>query len=245
MSTQPKPPTGVRRPRPPADNATKHWFWAFRSMCMQTGCAAHGALLDKDDHRNFSAIPDTDDMTFVNGVWRDATNENRARDCGNGKTQMVSASWEFEPQTDGTLHGTITHVVTSDECANLGNKVVEPLIVTRVGDAPPVLEAPATIPPVAPPPDVPRLPEQVPSQQDENFLRDLANHGILPTQFHVGNVVGEVATGHVICEFRGKGTSKSPIISDLMATKGLDLTDYQAESLAQIAIRTYCPQYGG
>jgi hypothetical protein len=237
-----------RTPPPPADNATKHWFWAFRSMCTETGCAAHGALMDKDDHRNFSAIPDADDMTFVNGVWRDATNDNKAHDCGSGKTQTVSALWEFEPQPDSTLHGTITHVVISDECGNLGNKVVEPLVVTRVGDAPPVLEAPATIPPVAPAPDVPRLPEQVPSQQDEDLLAELANHGVLPAQFHAGNAVGaagEVVAAHVICEFRGKGTSTSEIISDLVATKGFDLTDIQAEWLARIAIRTYCPQYGG
>ena len=238
---------GKAPPWTPPDNTTIHWWWAFHSGCMPTGCAAHAAKVDKDDHQRFDAGNFTDDLTFVGNVWRDATPATYKVDCGNGKSETGSASWQFEPQPDGTLRGTITHTVTSDGCGNLGNTATEPLSATRIGDAPPGLPAPTAVSSPAPPPDVPVLPVQTVSSEDEELLAELADHGVVPAEIHAGTATGaagEIDAAHTVCAMRGKGVSSADLVADIADPKGLGLSREQANWLVRLAIQTYCPQYG-
>lgn len=234
---------------PVADNSIIHSWWAFRSTCMPGGCAAYGIKLDKDDHQRADASNSTDYLTFATGAWRDATPEVKHRDCGDSKSETISYAWVFEPQPDGTLRGTDTRTITSDGCGFLGNTAIVPLTMTRVGDAPPSLTAPSTLPPAAPPLDVPVLPLQSVSSMDENLIAKLADHGVVPSEFHgqsAKGAPGEIAAAHVVCNWRARGRSTAEIVNALVSdTQDVALSSEQANWLARLAIQTYCPQYEG
>lgn len=234
---------------PVPDNSIIHSWWAFRSRCMPGGCAAYGIKLDKDDHQRADASNSTDYLTFATGAWRDATPEIKHRDCGGGKSETISYAWVFEPQPDGTLRGTDTRTITSDGCGYLGNTAIVPLTMTRVGDAPPGIAAPSTLPPAAPALDVPVLPLQSVSSTDEDLIAKLADHGVVPSEFHgqtAKGAPGEIAAAHVVCDWRAKGRSTAEIVTALMSdTQDVSLSSEQANWLARLAIQTYCPQYEG
>lgn len=241
------PPVG------PMDNKVIPSWWAFHSVCMAAGCAAHGALLDKGDHQRFDASNDTKDLTFVNGAWRDTNPRITTDACGNGKSQtVVHWSWELKPQPDGTLRGTATNTIASDGCGFLGNTTIMPISATRVGDAPPGLRVPSTVAPVAPPPDVPALPVQTVKTEDENLLAELADHGVTASEIHVGEgpfgggAGGLITAAHTVCDMRTKGTSTAGVIAAIADPEsGLGLPTEQAKWLTRLSIQTYCPQYEG
>ncbi|OMC17811.1 nuclease PIN [Mycobacterium sp. SP-6446] len=123
------------------DSADTDW-WAFRSACTTNGCAATGTLLDDADHQVASTAGggQTDTLRFVAGYWQGAPQQERVRcvapDGLAGATQQETVAWSLAPQADGTLRGTETQTVMSNECGAQGAVVRIPVVATRVGDAP-------------------------------------------------------------------------------------------------------------
>ncbi|OBH21066.1 serine/threonine-protein kinase [Mycobacterium sp. E3247] len=113
-------------------------WWAFRSVCTTNGCAATGARLDNAAHQ--TATGQTDTLRFVGGYWQGAPQQDRLG-CTppNGQapaTQQETLAWSLAPQADGSLRGTVTETVLSNECGAQGAVVRVPVVATRVGDVP-------------------------------------------------------------------------------------------------------------
>ncbi|OBK39138.1 nuclease PIN [Mycobacterium sp. 1165196.3] len=123
------------------DGAATNW-WAFRSVCTTNGCAATGTQLDDATHQvaNTTDGGQTDTLRFVGGYWQGAPVQQRVG-CTqpNGQvraTQQETVAWSLAPQADGTLRGTETETVLSNECGAQGAVVRVPVVATRAGDAP-------------------------------------------------------------------------------------------------------------
>lgn len=117
-------------------------WWAFRSTCTTNGCAAAGTQLDDTNHQVASTADggQSDTLRFVGGYWQGSPAQERVG-CTqpNGQvraTQQETLAWSLVPQTDGTLRGTQTETVLSNECGAQGAVVRTPVLATRVGDAP-------------------------------------------------------------------------------------------------------------
>ncbi len=124
------------------DGDTTNWL-AFRSVCTTAGCAATGTQLDDAIHQVASTTDggQTDTLRFVGGYWQGAPQQQRVG-ClqPNGQvraTQQETIAWSLAPQADGTLRGTETETVLSNECSAQGAVVRVPVVATRVGDVPP------------------------------------------------------------------------------------------------------------
>jgi serine/threonine-protein kinase len=148
------------------DGSDTNW-WAFRSACTTNGCAATGTKLDDATHQRASTNDggETDTLRFVGGYWQGAPQQERIG-CRqpNGQvraTQQETVAWSLAPQADGTLRGTVTETVLTNECGAQGSVVRVPVVATRVGDVPPnvtsadpVQVANTTTAPAAPSPPV-------------------------------------------------------------------------------------------
>jgi serine/threonine-protein kinase len=118
-------------------------WWAFHWVCTTTnGCAATGTQLDDANHQVASATDGghTDTLHFISGYWQGAPQQERVG-CTqpNGQvtaTQQETIAWSLAPQADGSLRGTQTEAVLSNECGARGAVVRVPMVATRVGDAP-------------------------------------------------------------------------------------------------------------
>ena len=126
------------------DGADTNW-WAFRSACTTNGCAATGTQLDDANHQVASTANggETDTLRFVAGYWQGAPQQERVG-CTqpNGQvlaTQQDTVAWSLAPQADGTLRGTETQTVVSNECGAQGAVVRIPVVATRVGNVPPAV----------------------------------------------------------------------------------------------------------
>jgi serine/threonine-protein kinase len=118
------------------------WF-AFRSSCGSTGCAATGTRLD-NNHQVALTPAQTTVMRFVDGHWQKvpARVQHAEDQClgANGtivpgeETKVVTVSWE--PQPDGTLRGVKAETVVTNECGHQGVVWQYPMLATRVGDVP-------------------------------------------------------------------------------------------------------------
>ncbi|MEE6138613.1 serine/threonine-protein kinase [Mycobacterium sp. 050128] len=124
------------------DGSATNW-WAFRSACTTNGCAATGTKLDDTNHQVASTADggETDTLRYLGGYWQGAPQQERVG-CRlpNGQvraTQQETVAWSLAPQPDGTLRGTKTETVLSNECAAQGAVVRIPVVATRAGDAPP------------------------------------------------------------------------------------------------------------
>ncbi len=124
------------------DIATSNW-WAFNSACTTNGCGATGTQLDDATHQAASTTDggQTDVLRFVAGYWQGSPQQERVG-CRqpNGQvraTQQETVAWSLAPQADGTLRGTETITVLSNECGAQGSVVRVPVVATRVGDVPP------------------------------------------------------------------------------------------------------------
>ena len=119
------------------DIAATNW-WAFRSACTTNGCAATGTQLDDATHQVAGAADDV--LRFVAGYWQGTPQQQRVscrQPNGQGKaTQQETVAWSLAPQPDGTLRGTETETVLSNECGAQGAVVRVPVVATRVGDVP-------------------------------------------------------------------------------------------------------------
>jgi serine/threonine protein kinase, bacterial len=123
------------------DAAQTSW-WDFRSACTTNGCAASGTQLDDANHQIASTTDGghTDTLRFAAGYWQGSPQQERLG-CiqPNGQvraTQQETVAWSLAPQADGTLRGTETDTVLSNECGAQGAVVRVPVVATRVGDAP-------------------------------------------------------------------------------------------------------------
>jgi serine/threonine-protein kinase len=117
----------------------------FRSACTTNGCAATGTQLDDANHQVASTANggETDTLRFVAGYWQGAPQQERVG-CTqpNGQilaTQQDTVAWSLAPQADGTLRGTETQTVVSNECGAQGAVVRIPVVATRVGNVPPAV----------------------------------------------------------------------------------------------------------
>jgi serine/threonine protein kinase, bacterial len=124
-----------------SDGANTAW-WAFGSVCTTNGCAATGTQLDDTNHQVASTADGgrTDTLRFVGGYWQGAPQQLRVG-CTqpNGQvraTQQETIAWSLAPQADGTLRGTQTETVLSNECGAQGAVVRVPVVATRTGNAP-------------------------------------------------------------------------------------------------------------
>ena len=124
------------------DGPATSW-WAFRSVCTSNGCAATGTQLDDANHQVASSTDGghTYALRFVGGYWQGGFQQERS-DCTqpNGQvraTQQETVAGSLAPQADGTLRGTVTQTVLSNECGAQGAVARVPVVATRVGDAPP------------------------------------------------------------------------------------------------------------
>ncbi len=148
------------------DGPATDW-WAFHSACTSNGCAATGTQLDDANHQVASTTDggQTDSLRYVGGYWQGAPQQERVG-CTqpNGQvnaTQQETVAWSLAPQADGTLRGTETETVLSNECGAQGAVVRTPVVATRVGDVPagvnladPAQVVNATTTPAAPSPPV-------------------------------------------------------------------------------------------
>ena len=123
------------------DGPATSW-WAFRSVCTSNGCAATGTQLDDANHQVASTTDGghTYALHFVGGYWQGGFQQERDG-CTqpNGQvraTQQETVAGSLAPQADGTLRGTVTQTVLSNECGAQGAVVRVPVVLTRVGDAP-------------------------------------------------------------------------------------------------------------
>lgn len=117
-------------------------WWAFRSVCTTNGCAATGARLDDANHQLASNTDGgrTDSLRYVGGYWQGAPEQLRVGcTAPNGQlpaTQQETVAWSLAPQADGTLRGTETETVLSNECGAQGAVVRLPVVATRAADVP-------------------------------------------------------------------------------------------------------------
>jgi hypothetical protein len=122
----------------PVPNETG-WF-AFRSLCASSGCVATGARLSTDNHRE-PTVTDPRVLRFADGHRQDTpyfvTGPCRTR-TGQTATDTKTQIWSSEPQPDGTLHGVETLTVVTDVCGHQAKAFQTPMVVTRVGNVPPV-----------------------------------------------------------------------------------------------------------
>jgi serine/threonine protein kinase, bacterial len=124
------------------DIAATSW-WAFNSVCTTNGCGTTGTQLDDATHRVAGTTDggQTDTLRFVAGYWQGAPQPARVG-CRqpNGQvraTQQETVAWSLAPQADGTLRGTETETVLSNECGAQGAVVRVPVVAIRAGDVPP------------------------------------------------------------------------------------------------------------
>jgi serine/threonine protein kinase, bacterial len=117
-------------------------WWALRSVCTTNGCAATGTQLDDATHQTASTTDGghTDTLRFIAGYWQGAPQQERVG-CTqpNGQvraTQQETVAWSLAPQADGSLRGTQTDTVLSNECGAQGAVVRVPVVATRTGNAP-------------------------------------------------------------------------------------------------------------
>ena len=120
-----------------------HW-WAFRSLCTTTRCVATGASLSDFNPQEPAGAAIV--FEFANGQWQNAPALQAVKPCdaeySGGRTLPGNIGdtntnlWTLVPQLDGTLRGTATTTVLSNECGFKGSVFQTPILATRMGDAP-------------------------------------------------------------------------------------------------------------
>jgi serine/threonine protein kinase, bacterial len=126
------------------DGSPTSW-WAFRSSCTATGCAATGTKLDTANHEvaRTAGSGNTGVLRFVDGHWqgepRPKQIQVRCRQAGQKLTvtQNQMVVWSLTPRPDGTLRGVQIQTVHSNDCGAQGATLRIPVVATRTGDVPP------------------------------------------------------------------------------------------------------------
>lgn len=111
-----------------ADGQTR--WWAFRSACSESGCVAVGAEVDQGDHDE--ATGSVDVLRFADGRWQQGRPRRTQIPCGNS-TATAEAAWSMRRLADGSLEGSETVTVVTDECGTKGDVSTHPFVATRDG----------------------------------------------------------------------------------------------------------------
>ncbi len=118
---------------------TESEWWAFRSACTPTRCAATGSGLAENNHlvTTGSAIA----VEFIEDAWQNTPTLLVPRPCSGDdeKTHNSTTNWSFQPQPDGTLKGFQTSTILTDECGLKGYVYKTPINITWTGDVPPTV----------------------------------------------------------------------------------------------------------
>lgn len=131
----------------PASTGVQSSWWAFRSACTATSCAATATKLDDGTHLTASTTGGgrTDVLHFIDGYWQGAPEQEQVA-ChppdGGNSAQTEMDAWSLAPQADGTLRGMFTETVRTNECGAQGAVIRVPVVATRVGDVPPKVTVP-------------------------------------------------------------------------------------------------------
>jgi serine/threonine protein kinase, bacterial len=130
-------------------------WWAFRSSCTPVGCLASGVLLDDANHqtRNAAAGGLFVALDLRADTWQSRPESVqfpcRARD-GTAALETTTQVISLRPQSHSSLQGTMTVTVQTNECGQIGGRIVIPAVAVRVGDVPPGVDVPSP-PPVTTP----------------------------------------------------------------------------------------------
>ena len=129
-----------------------HTWWAFRSSCAPSSCAAVGVPLDDTDHtRATSPGGAAVVLDFRDGRWLSRP-ANATFPCigpsGTQRMQTTTHVLSLRPQPQGNFVGEMMVVVQSNECDQQGAVLRMPAMVTRSGEVPPgvTVPDPATLP---------------------------------------------------------------------------------------------------
>ena len=129
-----------------------HTWWAFRSSCAPSSCAAVGVPLDDTDHtRATSPGGAAVVLDFRDGRWLSRP-ANATFPCigpsGTQRMQTTTHVLSLRPQPQGNFVGEMMVVVQSNECDQQGAVLRMPAVVTRSGEVPPgvTVPDPATLP---------------------------------------------------------------------------------------------------
>ena len=129
-----------------------HTWWAFRSSCAPSSCAAVGVPLDDTDHtRATSPGGAAVVLDFRDGRWLSRPEQATFPCIGpNGARRMQTTTHvlSLRPQPQGNFVGEMMVVVQSNECDQQGAVLRMPAMVTRSGEVPPgvTVPDPATLP---------------------------------------------------------------------------------------------------
>jgi serine/threonine protein kinase, bacterial len=138
-------------PQPP--NVTTSW--AFRSSCTPVGCVASGVLLDDANHqtRNAAAGGLFVVLDLRSGAWQSRPESVqfpcRARN-GTAAVETTTQVLSLQPQGHSSLQGTMTVTVQTNECGQIGGRIVIPAEAVRVSDVPPGVDVPSPPPTTTP-----------------------------------------------------------------------------------------------
>jgi serine/threonine-protein kinase len=134
-------------PQPP--NVTT--WWAFRSSCTPTGCLASGVLLDDDNHQTASNTAGGRSVVLDlrDDAWQSRP-ETLQFPCaalnGTAAKETTTGVMSLQPQGHSSLRGMMTVTVQSNECGQIGGRIVIPAVAVRVSDVPPGIDVPSPPP---------------------------------------------------------------------------------------------------
>jgi serine/threonine-protein kinase len=145
---------GAPAPQPNTNNTS---WWAFRSVCTSTRCAATGARLDDYSHRTARTPADTANFHFADGHWQATLGPRQVlqQRCLGADGQVIAGTntellaLSLKPHQDGALVGVLTRTALTNECGFQGTVAQAPFVATRMGDVPPGVSVadPATVAP--------------------------------------------------------------------------------------------------
>jgi serine/threonine-protein kinase len=133
------------KPDPQPPNVST--WWAFRSFCTSTGCAATGIILDDKDHlvaRQGADNPIV--LDFREGAWQSRPETAPIACLGPNGTpgkQATTQVLSLHPQPQGSMRGVITVTVQTNECGQIEAQIVSPAVAERTGDVPPGVTMPS------------------------------------------------------------------------------------------------------
>jgi serine/threonine protein kinase, bacterial len=130
-------------------------WWAFRSSCTPVGCLASGVLLDDANHqtRNAAAGGLFVVLDLRAGAWQSRPESVqfpcRAKN-GTAGLETTTQVLSLQPQSHSSLQGTMTVTVQTNECGQIGGRIVIPAVAVRVSDVPPGVDVPSPPPMTTP-----------------------------------------------------------------------------------------------
>ncbi|HTZ16037.1 MAG TPA: serine/threonine-protein kinase [Mycobacterium sp.] len=130
-------------------------WWAFRSSCTAGRCLASGVLLDDANHQTPNAA--AGGLFIVLDLRADAWQSRpetvrfpcTARN-GTAALETTTQVLSLRPQSHSSLQGTMTVTVQTNECGQLGGRIVIPAVAVRVSDVPPGVDVPSPPPMTTP-----------------------------------------------------------------------------------------------